>query len=754
MLNLSNSTVVAIDTEATGIAWYKDKNLFAISAYTDDDQVFYVDFPVSMNRVVDYSPDDDTVAKLNWFKDNIWLSSIQKVFHNARFDVRMISKLLGPPNGRIHDTTVSARVCYSLEQKIGLKELAHKYLGISKNDEQDLRKAVIKCRRMAKMDEDGYVDDDIAAQYWLPKYYDPDSTLCKKYCIEDSRRCMGLYLMHSDLMDNDSLLRSTYEKEMQFWHVCYDMETYGVILDPVAIKKELTESENMSNVYMKRMFELAGEEFNPNSPKQLCHILYEKMGLKPTRFTESGSPSADWKALNNYADNEFVQALLSYRTCVKAVDFYTRYWECSVPYGDYRKLHPTINQAAAVTGRVSYSDPNLQNVPRKDSGRGSEHMHARRPFIPRPGYVWLLYDYEQLELRILAAISEEPTMLKAIRAGEDLHAASANRAWGGIENTAAITAAKAALEIQPYVDDAHVSDLVKKARAECGFKHTMSRSEIDGVARLWLSKFDYNIVKAEASIGKKTSRSRAKNVVYANMYGGGASAVMDLLWVSEEDARAFLNVFKEQFPAIGLYAKKLIRKAQLQGYIVTTYGRKLMVDPDFEYKSLNYMIQGSAADLMKKAMCGVHEYIKANKIDAHIALTVHDELVIEVKRELVEKQHNLIYDIKKIMEDHDGRFIIPLPVEISVAEHNWEDKISLENFMKSCGVKEHDRSGKKAIIRVRRRAQARVPVPSAGSGGAGGAGGAGGSGGAGGAGGSGGAGGAGARIRIRLHKPS
>ncbi len=210
--------------------------------------------------------------------------------------------------------------------------------------------------------------------------------------------------------------------------------------------------------------------------------------------------------------------------------------------------------------------------------------------------------------------------------------------------------------------------------ARLAAKGRTSREALEA-AEVWLQRFDYDIVRAEAAIGKGSSRSRAKQVTFCKVYGGGPGAAAPLLKVSVAEAERFFAQFDEAMPEMNYYAQSVIREVRRTGCVHTLFGRRVNVDRDHAYKGVNYIIQGTAADLMKRAMVRSHAFLREHDLDAWVLMTVHDELIFEFLNE-----HSyawVLRHLKFIMEDVEGAFNIPMVAEFKRATRSWNEKVKL-----------------------------------------------------------------------------
>jgi len=672
---------IAIDTETFGLYPWQGDSPFAISLCDSKGTTAYWE----SNNIDPFLRTCEYDTEIFEYVRNIMSNpACTVVMHNAKFDCRMLELYLGIKlKAKLHETAIMARIAVSNELNVGLKPLSKKYLSIPDDDEKELKKEVMTCRRQAK--KLGYnIGEKVEQDYWLPKYLDKDNTICETYATVDAERTILLYYFYDEILRDEGSYE-IYEKEMQLWPIVYRMETRGAAISEKIVKEELAYNLKKADLALKDLYAQARGEFNPNSPDQLQEILYNVLKLPVSRYTPGGQPSTDWKALRTHFGHPFVRALMDYRASSKgARDFFQKFLDLSLNdhiTGDpnVKVIHANFRQATTVTGRFSCSDPNLQQIQSKENNTGAEAPKARKPFIPRPGYELILADYSQLQLRIFADFSKEPTMMQAIANGRDIHDETTQRAWGGKGNPAAIDSAIVSLELRSK--HITVDPLLKETWDKLNFNpksmlglNTYTDRALEEFADRWLSWFDYRIIDAEKSIGKSTSRKRGKNINFGKIFGAEAHAVQDLLFVDEQTARKFLKEYDIAFPAMKRYMQEAVKEALAVGHVYTVYGRKLLIDPETAYTTaVNYRVQGSEADLVKDAMIRVDAYLRRcrSRHKAYLTMQVHDELCIESE---VGTPKWMLRGIKTIMEDHGGRFSIPMPVEVSISRRSWEEK--------------------------------------------------------------------------------
>jgi len=392
------------------------------------------------------------------------------------------------------------------------------------------------------------------------------------------------------------------------------LEQVGVRVDTAALGSLSRTLEHEMQARSSRIFEMAGEAFNINSPKQLGEILFEKLKLpvlKKTGTTRVASTSVE--VLEELAlTHELPRLILEWRTMQKLKGTYIDALPGLVNPATGR-VHTSFNQAVAATGRLSSSDPNLQNIPvRTELGR-----EIRRAFVAEPGCVLISADYSQIELRVLAHLAGDEALIEAFRRGEDIHDRTALAIFG-----------------------------------------------------------------ADSGLDRKEMRTRAKMVNYALLYGKTAFSLSKDIGVTQQAAQAFIDAYFAGFPAVRQFIDRTLEVGRESGMVKTLDGRRRPV-PELTSKNgqvrsatervaVNMPIQGTAADILKRAMIDVHRALEARParggIRARMILTVHDELLFEVPGEEAEEVASLV---KRHMEGA-AALAVPLTVDVGIGE-NWKD---------------------------------------------------------------------------------
>jgi len=688
-MHFISGKLIAVDTETTGLdAWHGDEP-FAFGFCNEKGVVKYFEWEVDPYTRVVVPRADELEAIGELMAD----PKVEKVFHNAKFDVRMMEEAFGiKTRGVVHDTMFAAHCCNSLEPNYKLKDLSKRKIDYGNEDEVELERAVLRARREGKkrgwalgVDWHRNIFNEIEekaapkADYWMPRALDPENDLCVKYLRGDVERTMLLFHYYRLAMEELGV-EDAYRAEQELWWVTYEMEARGVRIRKDKLDAEIEKFYPLTHEFRDYLrseaTRLGFPDLNCDASQDVATFAYEHLKLPVTKWTPTGRPAADSDALNDHFEHPWVSGLFKYRSCKNGlVNFFFKYLHFGIPEEEDLILHPDFQQVGPATGRYSCRNPNLQNVANALTTRSPIPLQARGPFAPRDGYTWYCIDYSQLEVRIFASISKERSLLEALRIGEDIHNMAANKAWGGEGRPQAILAAEQALEFDG-ASDGVVNLKVKELWDGWGLTmknlRSLSPGERTRLAREWLEGFEWDVVAAEASVNKKNSRAKAKMIFFAKIFGGGPGAVKDLLKCSEAEARAFMADWDRAFPDIVRSIRNLSDLGRAQGFIRTVYDRRISVNPDKPYRACNYVVQGSAADLLKRSMVACSRYLKETGLDARIVMTIHDELVFEIRKEHTFRW--LLRDICRIMEDHGGVFSLETPVEISKVQEGWDSK--------------------------------------------------------------------------------
>ncbi|MEX0619011.1 MAG: DNA polymerase I [Pseudohongiellaceae bacterium] len=391
--------------------------------------------------------------------------------------------------------------------------------------------------------------------------------------------------------------------------VLQKMERTGIEMDAKVLRQQSGEIALKLKELEQKVFALAGEQFNLGSPKQLQTILYEKLELPVVKKTKTGQPSTAEPVLQELAlKYELPQLILVQRGLAKLKSTYTDKLPLEIKPGTGR-IHSTFQQAVAATGRLSSTEPNLQNIPI----RTAEGRRIRQAFISRPGYKMLAADYSQVELRIMAHLSGDRSLLDAFSGSRDVHKATAGEVFG--------------VELDEVTAD---------------------------------------------------QRRKAKAINFGLIYGMSAFGLANQLNISRSEAQEYVERYFERYPGVRRYMEQTQAQADETGYVETLFGRRLYL-PDIragnailrkaaQRTAINAPMQGTAADIIKRAMIDVDHWLRMDELDARLLLQVHDELVFEVK----DSDIDLVAEGVRFRMITAASLAVPLVVDIGVGA-NWDE---------------------------------------------------------------------------------
>ncbi len=670
---------VAVDTETTGLVTWIGAAPYAVSMCFDDGTTRYWEWRVDpFTRSPNPSISD--VEEIRTIMED---PSIRKVFFNAQFDILMLETLGIKTLGPVEDASFQARSVDNLRPKYKLKPLADRLLGISSDDEKDLHKLAVRARVAAK--KQGWnLADAVEADYWMIAELwrrGVDAALLFKpgtlrtYALRDAIRTLELFELYNEIMGDldaahsDLRVLGSYLDEMERLPAFLAMQRRGVRIDEERMSETAAICRADRDAALEKMRKVAGNEFNPNSPKQVSKVLYDTLSVAVTKRTKTGQPSVDAEVLMPLRHSyDFVEQLLRYRANDKAGStFFDAYDRLAVRETENRVIiHPGYHQCgAAKTNRSSCSSPNLQNVsdPTTTNSKMAEYVvDVRQVFIPRDGYVWYCPDYDQLQIILFADMLNVKSMLDAIREGKDIHTWAANHIWGGVGNPSMLPCALRVLEI------------AKHARAgDRGFANEL------------VNRFSGDIVDLENHVGVKYWRKLAKVMNFVKIFQGGAHAIMSWTGVDAQVAHQILTDYDVAFPEVVEHSQQLIDEVRRKGSVPGAWGRRLSVDRWDPQKIVNYVVQNAEAEHVKAGLAKCFRYLQETGLDAHPVLFVHDEVIFEFR-----KGHNYVSVLRKLcdlMADHGGRFSVATPVSMERVTVRWseKDKVDLGQHQAAAG---------------------------------------------------------------------
>ncbi|HGF4934986.1 TPA: DNA polymerase I [Vibrio parahaemolyticus] len=581
---LKAAELFAFDTETDSLD-YMVANLVGLSFAIDEGIAAYV--PVA-HDYLDAPEQLDRDWVLEQLKPILEDDAQAKVGQNLKYDASVLARYGIEMKGIKYDTMLASYVYNSVGGKHDMDSLALRFL----------QHSCISFEQIAGKGKNQLTFNQIELEQASP------------YAAEDADVTLRLHNRLFANIEQDEKLKSVYEEiEMPLVPVLSRIERSGVLIDDMKLSAQSVEIAARLEELEQKAYEIAEQEFNMNSPKQLQAILFEKMGLPVVKKTPSGTPSTNEEVLQELAlDYPLPKLILEYRGLAKLKSTYTDKLPKMINPSTGR-VHTSYHQAVTATGRLSSTDPNLQNIPiRNEEGR-----RIRQAFVAPAGYKILAVDYSQIELRIMAHLSGDQALLDAFRDGKDIHAATA--------------------------------------------------AEIMGVS--------IDQVSSE-------QRRRAKAVNFGLIYGMSAFGLAKQLGIPRGEAQAYMDKYFERYPGVMQYMEDTRSAAADKGYVETIFGRRLHL-PEIksrngmrrkaaERAAINAPMQGTAADIIKKAMLLVDQWIQEEGNGrVKLLMQVHDELVFEVEESSLSEIES---KVQKLMESA-AELKVPLVAEAGHGD-NWD----------------------------------------------------------------------------------
>ncbi|MEX1190857.1 MAG: DNA polymerase I [Brumimicrobium sp.] len=568
---------VCFDTETTSLE-ARNADLIGISFAFKAREAYYVPFPESF---------DETKKMLEEFQPYFESDNVEKVAHNLKYDEQVINRYGIKIRGPRFDTMI-AHYLLSPDGKHSMDVLAEYYLKYKTIPIEELiGKKGKNQKSMRDVEQKEIVD----------------------YACEDADITWQLKELFEPEIQKDHLKKLFYEVEMPLVEVLKGMEQEGINLDIESLHKFSKELEISLNEIEKEVVELAGEEFNLDSPRQLGTILFDKLEIsKKAKKTKSGQYSTSEDTLQKHInDHKIVPLILDYRSLRKLKSTYVDPLPNLVDENDGR-LHTHYMQTVAATGRLSSTNPNLQNIPiRTPKGR-----EIRKAFVPKnDDYLLMAADYSQIELRIIASLSGDQNMIDAFQNGLDIHAATAAKVYG-----------------------VNIDEVTREQRSNA-------------------KAVNFGIIYGQSAFGLAQnlgiSRKEAKSII-------------DSYFEQYPTIKSYMDKSKEVAKEKG-YVETIMKRRR---YLPDIKSANAIVRGYAERNAINAPIQGSAADVIKVAMINVYNRMKKEQLESRMLLQVHDELVFDVLKSEEDQMRKLV---KEEMENA-VKIDVPLDVEMELAE-NW-----------------------------------------------------------------------------------
>tara|TARA_B100000003_G_scaffold144201_1_gene129622 strand:+ start:4104 stop:6899 length:2796 start_codon:yes stop_codon:yes gene_type:complete len=575
---------VAIDTETDSLNAIQ-ANLIGFSLATDINEACYI--PIKHDNADEQIHIDDAIDFLKSINED---PSILKIFHNKKYDALVLDKY----NIKVNSYDDTMLISYSLGSggtRHSLDFLAKKYMSHS----------AISFKEIAGSGKNQKSFNEI------------NINEASIYAAEDADITFRLWkILRPRLMSEK--ISSVYETiERPLAKVIMDMEKNGVCIDEKILKDLSIKFENDIKKIEKECFEIVGNEFNLGSPKQIGEILFDKLKIKGGKKTPSGAWSTDAETLNFLASsgNVLPKLLLEWRGLSKLKSTYTDALPNFINKNT-KRIHTSYSMSSTSTGRLSSSDPNLQNIPIKNE----EGKMIRSAFIAEEGYSLISADYSQIELRIIAHISDDNNLKNAFKNDIDIHSLTASEVFG--------------VPIEDMSQDI---------------------------------------------------RRKAKAINFGIIYGISPFGLSNQLDISRSEASDYIRSYFEKFPSIRDYMESTKEFAKNNGFVKTLFGRKCIIDDSgnrgpggkafMERAAINAPIQGTAADIIKRAMIKIPKNLKKENLETKMIMQVHDELIFETKDSEIEKTMSIV--IKEMSEAHKP--VVDLSVDLKVeaaSGKNWD----------------------------------------------------------------------------------
>ena len=567
---------VCFDTETTSLNEF-EAELIGMSFSYRKGLAYYV--PIPENR-------EEALAMLDIFKPFFESEEILKIAHNFKFDYKILAQYGVEIRGALFDTMI-AHYLLNPDGRHGMDYLSEIYLKYQPISIESL---------IGKKGKNQKTLREVSLETQT------------NYAAEDADVTFQLYEVFSPQLKKENLEELFHKVEMPLMKILAKMELAGISLDTDWLSRESVDLENDLRELEQKIFELSGEEFNMNSPKQLGEILFEKLKLDPkAKKTKTGQYSTSEEVLQKLAyKHEIIQHILKYRTYQKLKSTYVDALPSEIEPKDNR-VHTTFSQTTVATGRLSSLNPNLQNIPIR-TARGQQ---IRGAFVAEEGKKIISADYSQIELRLIAELSGEDNMIKAFQNGEDIHASTASKLF------------------------------------------KIPLDQVDKTQRSQAKTVNFGIIYGQGAfaLAEQTGLSRTEAKQMIDSYYENYPKLK--IFMTEQVEKARKNGFVETI----LGRKRHLKDINSNNFVVRGHA---------ERNAVNAPIQGSAADIIKVAMIDIDKALSEGGFKTKMLLQVHDELLFEVPEEEIEPIKALI---KEKMESA-VKTKVPLIVEVGVG-NNW-----------------------------------------------------------------------------------
>jgi len=584
MTKLEQAELFAFDTETTSLNYMQAEIVGLSFAVTPGEAAYlplahdYPGAPEQLNR-------DAVLERMRPLLEN---PEHLKVGQNLKYDMSVLANHNIELQGIAYDTMLESYIADSTATRHDMDSLAKKYLGLS----------TIKFEDVAGKGAKQITFNQVALEQAGP------------YAAEDADITLRLHQkIWPEITDKPSLTQLFQEIEIPLVPVLSRIERTGVHIDTAMLRTQSHQLATRMHELEQAAYAIAGQPFNLGSPKQIGEIFFNQLQLPVIAKTPKGAPSTAEAVLQELAEEyELPRLLLEHRGLSKLKSTYTDKLPLQVNPKTGR-IHTSYHQAVTATGRLSSSDPNLQNIP----VRNEEGRRIRQAFIPESGYLMVAADYSQIELRIMAHLSGDEGLLRAFTTGQDVHRATAAEVFG----------------LEP--------DQVSTEQ-----------------------------------------RRSAKAINFGLIYGMSAFGLAKQLGIERKAAQSYVDLYFERYPGVQAFMDRTREEAKEQGYVETVFGRRLYL-PEInsrngmrraaaERTAINAPMQGTAADIIKRAMLKVDEWLYTQAPDVRMIMQVHDELVFEVREDQLDSSVTKIQNAMESAAD----LAVPLVVDVGVGD-NWDE---------------------------------------------------------------------------------
>jgi len=584
LTQLEQAELFAFDTETTSLD-YSKAQVVGVSFAVTPGKAAYVPLAHEYPGVPDQLNRSEILEKLRPLLENPHKA---KLGQNLKYDMHVLTNHGITLRGIAHDTMLESYVLNSTATKHNMDDLAKEYLSVETVHYEDVAGKGAK--------QIGF--QEVSIEQAAP------------YAAEDADITLQLHqVLFAKLAQQPKLLTLYTEMEVPLISVLARIENNGVLIDAAMLAQQSLELSSQIISLEQHAHDLAGQTFNLGSPKQIQDILYDQQKLPVLKKTPKGQPSTEESVLQELAlEYPLPKLILEYRSLSKLKSTYTDKLPQQI-VGQTGRIHTSYHQAIAATGRLSSSDPNLQNIPiRSEEGR-----KIRQAFIASEGKKIVAADYSQIELRIMAHLSADEGLLKAFTEGQDVHRATAAEVFG--------------------VDPEQVTTDLRRS---------------------------------------------AKAINFGLIYGMSSFGLAQQLGLSRSQAQSYIDLYFARYPGVKNYMDSIREQAREQGYVETLFGRRLYL-PEInsrnaarrqyaERTAINAPMQGTAADIIKRAMIAADRWLYSDKPDAKMIMQVHDELVFEIAEDHVEDCAANIRTLMCAAADLN----VPLIVDIGIG-NNWDE---------------------------------------------------------------------------------